>query len=73
MDLEDTPAREYVTLIQFKEEDRHILKCPVELYEQLEKSNLSRDITDMRVNYPRGLLIITSESEEDALQIVQNG
>ena len=71
MDLEDTPAREYMTLIQFKEEDRHILKCPVELYEQIEKSDLSRDITDMRVNYPRGLLIITTESEQEALHIVQ--
>ena len=31
-----------VVLIEFKTEDKHILKCPVELYEQLEKSELPR-------------------------------
>ena len=37
IDQEEAPTREFVVLIQFREVDMHILKCPVKLYEQIEK------------------------------------
>ena len=62
---------EFVVIMKFLDKDKHVLKCPVELYEQHAKSEISTDETEIRVNYPRGLLVMTTKTEEEAKRILQ--
>ena len=63
--------QEFVTIIQLQENDRHILKCPIELYEQMDKSALKNmELKSIRTNFPRGLIAITTNTEAEARRIL---
>ena len=61
---------DHIVLVKFKDEDKHILKCPM-LHNELENSDFKNlDIKDMKVNYDRGLLKLIMGSQQDVQRAV---
>ena len=69
--LTEESSEKFVVLMELNEQDRHIIRCPIELNEFMQDSffeNLS--ITDVRTNYYRGVIAIELDNENDAQQIL---
>ena len=70
--LADDEVKQEVTIImKFKEEDKHILRCPM-LYDELENSDFKHlEIKDIKANHIRGLVKLIMGSEQDALKAIE--
>ena len=63
--------QEYVVIIQLQENDKHILRCPIELHQQINKSVLKEiEMKNIRTNYYRGLIPITTNAETEVRKIL---
>ncbi|CAL4219673.1 unnamed protein product [Meganyctiphanes norvegica] len=71
-DSDEEVRKTYVVLMELNEEDRHIIRCPIELNEfTCDNFFKNISITDVRTNYYRGVIAIEVDNENDAHKILE--
>ena len=61
----------FIIVMEFEEQDKNFLKCPVEIQEAINRSQINRQhITNLRQNHMRGMLIFFINNENEAAKLI---